>query len=128
MLKVTSDPGEPLTGTSVFVSDDAPKNPLSKNAMKKAAKAERFAALKLERRAREKESKKEKKRQKAEKRAAGELDDEEEAETKRRAKKPRLQFGGTVVIDLGFDDMMNDKVSGIICGWFPYLQAPKGCY
>jgi hypothetical protein len=85
--------------------------PLSKNAIKKAAKAARLAALKLERRAREKEAKKEKKRIRAEKRAAGELDDDEEEEIKRRLKRPKLQFGGTVVVDLGFDSMMNDKVS-----------------
>jgi len=88
-------------------SDDT--KPISKNAMKKAAKAERLAALKLERRAREKETKKEKKRIRAEKRAAGELDDFEEEEAKRRLKKPKLQFGGTVVVDLGFDSMMNNK-------------------
>jgi tRNA (guanine9-N1)-methyltransferase len=93
--------------------------------LKKAAKAERFAALKLERRAREKEAKKERKRQKAEKRAAGELDDEDEDESKRRAKKPRLQFGGTVVVDLGFDDMMNDKVSGIMYDNFPTFKLWK---
>ena len=86
--------------------------PMSKNAIKKAAKAERLAALKLERRAREKEAKKEKKRIRAEKRAAGELDDDEE-EIKRRMKRPKLQFGGTVVVDLGFDSMMNDKVRSI---------------
>lgn len=90
--------------------------PMSKNAIKKAAKAERLAALKLERRAREKEAKKEKKRIRAEKRAAGELDDAEEEEMKRRMKrsKVQLEFGGTVVVDLGFDSMMNDKVRTII--------------
>jgi tRNA (guanine9-N1)-methyltransferase len=84
---------------------------MSKNAIKKAAKAARLAALKLERRAREKEAKKEKKRVRAEKRAAGELDDVAEDDINRRMKRPKLQFGGTVVVDLGFDDMMNDKVS-----------------
>jgi len=107
------------TSTSSFVKEDGSQNPMSKNALKKAAKAERLAAMKLERRAREKEAKKEKKRQQAEKRAAGELDDEDEDANKRRAKKPRLQFGGTVVVDLGFDDMMNDKVSEIMYDSFP---------
>jgi tRNA (guanine9-N1)-methyltransferase len=124
MSQVISDSGEPPTDASAVVSEDGPKNPISKNAMKKAAKAERFAALKLERRAREKESRKEKKRQKAEKRAAGELEEEEEAETNRRTKKPRLQFGGTVVVDLGFDDMMNDKVSGTMCQSF-HTSRPR---
>ncbi|KAG6828658.1 hypothetical protein H0H92_007127 [Tricholoma furcatifolium] len=84
-----------------------PEQPLSKNAQKKAARAERHAAFKLERRAREKEAKKEKKRVLQAKRAAGEIDDEEEK--KRQKKKPRLHFGGKVVVDLGFDDMMNEK-------------------
>jgi tRNA (guanine9-N1)-methyltransferase len=84
---------------------------MSKNAIKKAAKAARIAALKLERRAREKEAKKEKKRIRAEKRAAGDEDDEEEI--KRRMKRPKLQFGGIVVVDLGFDSMMNDKVGSV---------------
>ena len=87
---------------------------MSKNAIKKAAKAARLAALKLERKAREKETKKEKKRIRVEKRAAGELDDDEEEEIKRRMKRPKLQYGGTVVVDLGFDSMMNDKVGSII--------------
>lgn len=86
--------------------------PLSKNAIKKAARDAKFAANKLERRAREKEVKKEKKRVKAEKRAAGELDEEDE--NQRRRKKPKLgNFGGRVVVDIGFDDMMNDKVRAV---------------
>lgn len=105
--------------------EDGSPNPMSKNALKKAAKADRLAALKFERRAREKEAKKEKKRLKALKRAAGELDDEDEDESERRAKKPRLQFGGTVVVDLGFDDMMNDKVSRIMYDSFPKSKRGK---
>lgn len=84
--------------------------------MKKAAKAVKLAALKIERRAREKAAKKEKQRQKAEKRAAGELDDDEDEEKKRRAKRPKLDFGGTVVVDLGFDEMMSEKVSSLMYG------------
>ena len=105
---------ESSTNTNT-TAQDGTSIPLSKNAIKKAAKAARFAALKLERRAREKEAKKEKKRIRAEKRAAGELgDDEEEEEMKRPMKRPKLEFGGTVVVDLGFDSMMNDKVSSSI--------------
>jgi len=85
--------------------------PMSKKAMKKAAKAERIAATKLERRAREKEAKKEKKRILAEKRAAGELNEDDEEETRRRAKRAKIDFAGKVVVDLGFDEMMSDKVS-----------------
>lgn len=113
-----SNPAESFTNPefSTLAVDGSPDStkPMSKNAMKKAAKAERLAALKLERRAREKEAKKEKKRIRAEKRAAGELGDVEEDEAKIRMKRPKLQFGGTVVVDLGFDSMMNDKVSSII--------------
>lgn len=93
---------------------DQPKTP-SKNAIKRAAKAARFAAHKLERRAREKESRKEKRRLLSEKRAAGELDDEDVAESNRHKKKhkvnPVVQFHGKVVVDLGFDHLMSDKVS-----------------
>lgn len=92
--------------------DDPPK--LSKNALKKAAKAERFAAYKLERRAKEKEARKEKKRIYAEKRAAGELEDDDEHERAQK-KKIKLDFGGRVVIDLGFDDKMTDKVCSYNC-------------
>jgi len=96
--------------------ESGPQKPMSKNAMKKAAKAVKLAALKIERRAREKAAKKEKQRQKAEKRAAGELDDDEDEEKKRRAKRPKLDFGGTVVVDLGFDEMMSEKVSSLTYG------------
>jgi tRNA (guanine9-N1)-methyltransferase len=94
------------TDQDVYPHDSAPKA-LSKSAMKKAARAERYAATKLERRAKEKEMKKGKKRLRAEKRAAGELNDDEE---NRRKKRSRLQFGGKVVVDLGFDQLMSEKV------------------
>jgi tRNA (guanine9-N1)-methyltransferase len=88
--------------------------PLSKSAQKKALKAERRATHKLERRAREKQAKKDKKRVLAEKRAAGQLDqDERELEEKRR-KRRKVNFGARVVVDLGFDQLMNEKVSGVI--------------
>ncbi|KAH9482346.1 tRNA (guanine(9)-N1)-methyltransferase [Psilocybe cubensis] len=99
------------------------KPTMSKNALKKAAKNERFAALKLERRAREKEAKREKKRILAEKRLAGELDEDDEEEKKRRTKKPKLQFGGTVVVDLGFDDMMNEKEIKSLCSQLAYTHS-----
>lgn len=104
-------------------SADAPKPP-SKTALKKAAKVERFAALKVERRAREKEAKKVKKRQRAEKRAIGELDADDEQE--RRKKKAKIEFGGRVVVDLGFDDKMSEKVGSNI---FPmaFTTIPSYC-
>ncbi|TFK25920.1 hypothetical protein FA15DRAFT_549526, partial [Coprinopsis marcescibilis] len=83
--------------------------PLSKNALKRIAKEERWQAVKLERRAREKEAKKAKKRLVAEKRAAGELDDDEDEQKKRDVKRRKVQFGGRVVVDLGFDNLMNAK-------------------
>lgn len=101
------------------------EKPLSKNAQKKMAKAEKFAALKLERRAREKEAKKEKKRERAEKRAAGELDSEDDEEKKRQLKKRKVEFGGLIVVDLGFDDMMNEKVSTIVYAFCMKCKAPS---
>ncbi|KAI3601403.1 trna (guanine-n-)-methyltransferase [Moniliophthora roreri] len=86
---------------------DEPK--LSKKAMKKAAKQQRYQEFKLERRAREKETRKEKKKILRQKRAAGELD-EEIAQLERRKKRRKLEpFGGRVVVDLGFDEMMSEK-------------------
>lgn len=92
--------------------------PLSKNQLKKAAKAARFAELKLERRAKEKQAKKEKKLIKAQKRDAGELEEdeahaeEEKRRTMKRAKTGAGQkpFEARVCVDLGFDEMMTDKV------------------
>lgn len=80
----------------------------SKSSLKKAARREKLAALKLERRAKEKLAKKEKKRVKAEKRAAGELDSDDEPKPKKRRFGP--PFGGRVVVDLGFDEKMTEKV------------------
>jgi hypothetical protein len=98
--------------------------PMSKKAMKKMAKAERIAATKLERRAREKEARKEKKRILAEKRAAGELSEDDE-ETRRRAKRPKIDFAGKVVVDLGFDELMSDKVSlSTIAHTTRFVQTP----
>ncbi|KAL1679977.1 guanine-1-methyltransferase-domain-containing protein [Schizophyllum commune] len=84
---------------------------MSKSAMKKLAKAERIAAQKLERRAREKEMRKEKKRVLAQKRAAGELDENEE-EKLRAPKRPRMSREKPfcqLVVDLGFDEKMSDN-------------------
>ena len=91
-------------------TDPAPEGtqPLSKKAQKRAAKQEQWEAKKLERRAREREVKKEKKRILAEKRAAGELEDD--VSLNKKAKKRKIDFGGRVVVDLGFDELMNDKV------------------
>lgn len=111
--------------TTMNVTTDSPS--LSKNARKKAARAERLAAYKIERRAREKEAKKEKKRIRAEKRAAGEADSDIDERT---SKKQKLQqcppFGGRVVVDLGFDNMMSEKVVFPCCDFPPLLMNKAG--
>lgn len=106
-------PSEPFPVAAGGPEPSAAPLPMSKNAQKKAAKAERYAAQKLERRAKEKEAKREKKRVLAAKRAAGELD-EGAGQARKRARigGPGRGFGGRVVVDLGFDDMMSEKVGG----------------
>ena len=85
---------------------DIEQQTLSKKAQKKAAKQVRLAELKLERRAREKAAKKEKKRLKRE---AGEPI---ESDARKRARKEESgpPFMAKLVIDLGFDSLMTDKV------------------
>jgi hypothetical protein len=124
-LAAKPDATNPGTPDGPKTADLGP-SPLSKSARKKAAKAERYAAYKLERRAREKEARKEKKRVRAEMRAAGDLDDELHEGYAPEKKRLKLEFGGRVVIDLGFDDMMSDKVGGPNRSWptRPYPQAP----
>ena len=91
--------------------------PLSKNAQKRLLKAQRREECKAERRAHEKALKKAKKAERREKRARGELDDDED-EKARQVKRqklphdgPKEKFGARLVIDLGFDDKMTDRVS-----------------
>ncbi|KAF8897906.1 guanine-1-methyltransferase-domain-containing protein, partial [Infundibulicybe gibba] len=106
---------------------------LSKSAAKKAARAERYAATKLERRAKEKAAKRAKKQERALKRAAGELDSDDNAAEERARHKKRLRattadgathpFGGRIVLDLGFDDMMNDKEISSLCSQLAYTYS-----
>ncbi|KAJ7355463.1 guanine-1-methyltransferase-domain-containing protein [Mycena albidolilacea] len=93
----------------------------SKSSLKKAARREKLAALKLERRAKEKLAKKEKKRVKAEKRAAGELDSDDEPKPKKRRVGP--PFGGRVVVDLGFDEKMTEKEVQSLCSQLGYTYS-----
>jgi len=87
-------------------------SPLSKNAQKRARKAALFAEHKLERRAREKEARKEKKRLRGERIAAGEQVSEDDRSSKRaKLNGPQKPFRARVVVDLGFDEKMSDKVS-----------------
>ncbi|KAJ7098704.1 guanine-1-methyltransferase-domain-containing protein [Mycena belliarum] len=93
----------------------------SKSSLKKAARREKFAVQKLERRAREKLAKKEKKRVRAEKRAAGELDEDDEPQPKKRRLGP--PFGGRVVVDLGFDEKMTEKEVQSLCSQLAYTYS-----
>lgn len=102
----------PIASTSTPSADDAPQQPLSKNAQKKLARAARVAEQKKERRAHEKEKRKEKKRELAAKRAAGELGEEDEGPRKKaRIEGPRTPFEARIVVDLGFDDKMSENVN-----------------
>ncbi len=84
---------------------------LSKKAQKRALKMTKLEERKVERRAREKAAKKEKKRKRAEKVAAGEQVSEDERSQKRaNVHGTKQPFAGRVVLDLGFDDKMSDKV------------------
>lgn len=78
--------------------------PLSKNARKRLAKDAKWQAEKAERRAREKERKKEKRK----------LRSLEEPSEQPEQKKPRLErqppFKARIVVDLGFDEKMNQRV------------------
>jgi tRNA (guanine9-N1)-methyltransferase len=84
---------------------------LSKKAQKRALKMARLEERKLERRAKEKAAKKEKKRRRAERIAAGEqLSEDKRAEKRGRLNRAREAFTARIVLDLGFDDKMSDKV------------------
>ncbi|KAK7062168.1 guanine-N(1)--methyltransferase [Favolaschia claudopus] len=115
-------PEEAAEHLSDVPESDQPAAQPSKSSLKKAARREKLAAFKLERRAREKLAKKEKKRIKAEKRAAGELDSEDEP----KAKKRRIAgppFGGRVVVDLGFDKIMTEKEVQSLCSQLGYTYS-----
>lgn len=85
---------------------------LSKKAQKRALKMARLEERKMERRAKERAAKKEKKRKRAERLASGEQLSEDD-ERRKRAKVDRAKpFAARVVLDLGFDDKMSDKVRG----------------
>lgn len=86
-------------------AEDSQPLALSKNAQKRAAKAARLQEQKSERRAREKEAKKRKRRERAQ---AGNADPRKR---RKLGSQDQIPFTAQVVIDLGFDDMMTDKVS-----------------
>ena len=115
MNELSVSEGNTASAEDINVMKDGPEDSqpatqtLSKRAQKRAAKAAFLAEKKLERRAREKAARKEKKRQKRE---AGEgwYEDEEPSQKKLKRAGPAQPFDARVVIDLGFDDMMTDKV------------------
>ncbi|KAJ6458636.1 guanine-1-methyltransferase-domain-containing protein [Mycena vitilis] len=102
---------------------DGPVAQPSKSSLKKAARREKFAATKLERRAKEKLARKEKKRIKSEKRAAGELDSDEESQPPSKKRRVGPPFGGRVVVDLGFDEKMTEKEVQSLCSQLAYTYS-----
>ena len=89
---------------------------LSKKAQKRAAKAARLHELKLERRAREKEAKKHKRRERARAIANGELNENTSRKRRRTNASGETEiFNARVVVDLGFDELMSDKVGISLC-------------
>lgn len=109
MSTTTDDQALPVPDGPVIPSEETTVEPLSKKAQKKAAKAARYAEQKAERRAREKERKKLK-------RAAAQPEPQNEDGAAPRSKRVKLDpssrtmFGARLVIDLGFDDKMTEKV------------------
>jgi tRNA (guanine9-N1)-methyltransferase len=84
---------------------------LSKSAQKRQARNERFAQLKLERRAREKEEKVAKRKERDERAAAGEdVGPSKKRRVTRGGEGPVQPFDARIAIDLGFDEKMTEKV------------------
>lgn len=109
-MSVTADhKALPLPDGPAISQEETTVEPLSKNAQRKAAKAARYAEQKVERRAREKERRKLK-------RAAAQPEPHDEDGAVPQSKRVKLdpssqtKFGARLVIDLGFDDKMTEKV------------------
>ncbi|GAA5894275.1 hypothetical protein JCM5296_004701 [Sporobolomyces johnsonii] len=105
----TATDSAPSASASASAPDPAAADPpLSKSALKRLRKQERFDANKLARRAREKEQRKAKA---AEKRKLVELGVLEKPDPKKakQGKKKLGPHGARVVIDVGFDELMSDK-------------------
>lgn len=128
----TDDQGLPAPDGPVISSEDTTVEPVSKKAQKKAAKAARYAEQKAERRAREKKRKKLK-------RAAAQPEPRDEDRAVPQSKRVKLDPGSRIVsgarlvIDLGFDDKMTEKVPNldepfpqfftfVHRKWYPYLR------
>jgi len=101
---------------------------LSKNAQKRALKMARQQERKMEHRAKEKAAKKEKKRKRAERLAAGEQLSEDERQKRAKVNRAKEPFAARVVLDLGFDDKMNDKVRGcLLCCFTACRNSTVSC-
>ncbi|CAE6527369.1 unnamed protein product [Rhizoctonia solani] len=99
---------------------------LSKTAQKRLAKAEHFAQIKLERRAREKEQKAAKRKEREERAAAGEdpgPSDAKKRKVSREGQGPVRPFNARIVVDLGFDEKMTEKEVGSLCSQLAYTYA-----
>jgi tRNA (guanine9-N1)-methyltransferase len=111
MVISTDDQGLPEPDAPAISSEKTTAEPLSKKAQKRAAKTARYVEQKAERRAREKERKKLK-------RAAAQPEPHDEDGTVPQPKRVKLdlssqtKFGASLVVDLGFDDKMTEKVPG----------------
>ena len=109
MSITADDQGLPAPDGPAISSEETAVEPPSKKSQKKAAKAARYAEHKAERRAREKERKKLK-------RAVAQPqphDEDGEIPKSKRVKLGRgsqTKFGARLVVDLGFDDKMTEKV------------------
>ncbi|KAJ1308571.1 hypothetical protein OPQ81_004270 [Rhizoctonia solani] len=119
-------PDNVIASESPAVSESGPAPALTKSAQKRLAKAERFAQLKLERRAREKEQKAVKRKEREEKLAAGEDPGPSDAKKRRVSREgqgPVRPFNARIVIDLGFDEKMTEKEVGSLCSQLAYTYA-----
>lgn len=97
---------------------------LSKKAQKRAAKAARLHELKLERRAREKVAKKNKRSERAQAIANGDLDKNTSRKRRRINGGDEMEiFNARVVVDLGFDELMSDKVGVSLCSCLLHNSA-----
>ncbi|KIY49165.1 hypothetical protein FISHEDRAFT_7225, partial [Fistulina hepatica ATCC 64428] len=93
---------------------------LSKRALKRAAKEERYAAYRIARREKDRVAKKERKRIHAEKRATDEVGDEP---SRKKRKVDNHNFEGRLIIDLGFDNLMNEREIKSLTSQLAYTYA-----
>ncbi|KZO98181.1 hypothetical protein CALVIDRAFT_597162 [Calocera viscosa TUFC12733] len=108
-------------------TSDAPAagsdQPLSKNAQRKLRKAERQATLKAARKLKDKEKKEEKKRKREEAIASGQPVSEPPRKRPRLPPVRQKRFNARIVVDLGFDDKMNEKEVMSLCNQMSYTYG-----